>query len=279
MDGAMQIDCECKFGWNARCGRIAAANGNSALRRSRLIQQWGSDPLDFGLDCFDWLCGVNHMDAAAGFRRLCQKAFAEPLTIIVPLTFHAVQRPLQSTVCRGRRHIEQKYGVWRNSVDRQLADGSNCLELEPASVSLVDKIGEEITVRNDRFFCRERRPDYFTHELSSSCHVEQHLGAAANRRLIIAMEQNLTNPLSQSGAARIAAGNHVLTTFFQPCTEQIHLSCFADSVDAIKGKKHVANMRIESYTKELPSPLYIEAMLLTRRATIWRSSAGSSTSA
>ena len=130
-----------------------------------------SNSLNVSLNRVDRTVRVDHVDAAAGFRSFSQKAFAESFSVFIPLVFHAVQRSLQPTIRRSRRHVEQEHRVWFNAVDRHLADRANRFEVESPGVSLIDEIGEQVTVRNDRFTCGQGGPDHFIHQLCPSGHV------------------------------------------------------------------------------------------------------------
>ena len=77
--------------------------------------------------------------------------------------------------------------------------------IEAAGVALVDEIGQQIPIGNDRLPRRQRRPNHLVDELGSGRHVQQHLGRRPIGVSLVAVEQDLANPLAQRRAARIAA--------------------------------------------------------------------------
>ena len=108
------------------------------------------------------------------------------------------------------------------------------------------RLASKIAVRYDDFSRRQGRADHFVDQLRPGRHVEQHFAAAADRRLGVAVEQNVANPFTQRRAARIAASDDVmpalrnqsqnksicvdLPTPSMPSKEKNMVACCIDSV-------------------------------------------------
>ena len=109
--------------------------------------------------------------------------------------------------------------------------------VQAAGVALVDDIGQQVAVADDGLARGQRGPDQLLDQLGPGGHVEEHFAAAIDVQ-VVALEEHLADGLAQGGAARVAAGDHLVALLSEPLAKQCDLGRFSGAVAAVDGEKH-----------------------------------------
>ena len=204
---------------------------------------------DLSMDRLDVLIRFDNGRPAWATWKLREESVTDFLEVFDPPFFESVLAPLDSRGCDRRIDVEHDRHVGQAPCRGDLTDLPERFDIEPTGGTLVDDVGKQKSIANDRPTRIERWPDVLGDELGSSGHVQEHLGGVGKRD-VFAMQEDLTNRRAELGRSGISVGLDFVALRGKPLGKQFDLGGLASTVDAVEGDEHrhyIANDSMSSF--------------------------------
>ncbi len=128
------------------------------------------------MDGLDILIRIDDGGATWAARELSKKSVTDLLEVFDPPFLESVLAALDSGGCDRRIDVEHDCHVGQAPCRGDLTDLPERFDIEPTGGTLVNDVGKQESIANDRPARVECRPDVFGDELCSGGHVQEHLG-------------------------------------------------------------------------------------------------------
>jgi hypothetical protein len=201
------------------------------------------------MDGLDILIRIDDGGATWAARELSKESVADFFEVFDTPFFKAVLAALDSSRSDLWIDIQDDRHVGQAPCRGDLTDLPERLDIEPTGGTLVDDVGKQESIANDRVTCIECRPDVFGDELGSGGHVQEHLGGIGKRD-VFAMQEDLADCRSELGRTGISVGLDPVSLGGKPIGKQFNLGGLASTVDAVEGDEHrhyIANDSMSSF--------------------------------
>jgi hypothetical protein len=162
----------------------------------------------------------------------CKKTLTNASMEGFALLLHAIQCALETRGGGFGRHIEHNRQVGRKSIGSHAANSPKRIGIEPSGTALINDVCQQEAVGNNRLAFGQGRADNLFDQLRTGGHVQQHLAATVNLK-IVTIKQQFTYRLAKSGAAGIATGNQLLAKLAEPLTKQFDLGRLTRPIAAV----------------------------------------------
>jgi hypothetical protein len=209
------------------------------------------------------LARINYFDTFGSPFGFGEKASADAVVILQGSAFDAIARTGAPHTGLFERQIENEGQIRFDAAGGQTADLPQLVHVEAARVTLIDDIGEQVTVGNDYVSSVESGPDDLGDELSTAGHKQKRF---ASRRHIVAMVQNdVPQHATQDVRAGIDAASDGVAAVAQPVRKQAALRRFAAAVETIQREEvvvcHEEGSPFVDGDGEQPSPPWLTVSL------------------
>ena len=158
-------------------GRILAgaggAGGGSGIAGIDFLFYNRKDVLMDGLDV---LIRIDDGGATWAARELSKESVADFFEVIDPTFFKAVLAALDSSRSDLWIDIQDDRHIGQAPCGSDFSDLPKRIDIEATGGTLVNDVGKQESIANDRVTCIECRPNIFGDELGSGGHVQEHLG-------------------------------------------------------------------------------------------------------
>ena len=204
---------------------------------------------DVLMDGLDILIRIDDGGATWAARELSKESVADFFEVFDPAFFKTVLAALDSSRSDLRIDIQDDRHVGQAPCRGDLTDLPERFDIEPTGGTLVDDVGKQESIANDRPTRIERWPDVLGDKLGSSGHVQEHLGGVGKRD-VFAMQEDLTNRRTELGRSGISVGLDFVALRSKPLGKQFDLGGLASTVDAVEGDEHrhyIANDSMSSF--------------------------------
>ena len=182
-------------------------------------------------------------------RELSKESVADFFEVFDPPFFKTVLAALDSSRSDLRIDIQDDRHIGQAPCGSDFSDLPQGIDIEATGGTLVDDVGKQESIANDRVTRIECRPDVFGDELGSGGHVQEHLGGIGKGD-VFAMQEDLTNRRAELGRSGISVGLDFVALRGKPIGKQFDLGGLASTVDAVEGDEHrhyIANDSMSSF--------------------------------
>lgn len=201
------------------------------------------------MDGLDILIRIDDGGATWAARELSKESVADFFEVFDTPFFKAVLAALDSSRSDLWIDIQDDRHIGQAPFGSDFSDLPQRFDIEPTGGTLVDDVGKQESIANDRVTCIECRPDVFGDELGSGGHVQEHLGGIGKRD-VFAMQEDLADCRSELGRTGISVGLDPVSLGAKPIGKQFNLGGLASTVDAVEGDEHrhyIANDSMSSF--------------------------------